>query len=168
MAEGILTGNNDPTRKFSGNDADLLRSECDDIRTYTECGWFCVVGYKGDKRLVHAHCNSREEYEINMGLFQPANPWNGYGEDGETGYLTVATAIYLVDGDKVAEEAMYFSSADGYSARDEMKEMAEDNFREPSEGETRTIRLRSEYWDQLPRFEPVTSVGEKVDRQARY
>lgn len=90
MTAGILTTNNDPTRRLSSKHVDLLRNQCDDVRTYMECGWFCVVGYKGDKRLVHAPCNNREEYETSMGLLRQSNPWNGYGEDGETGYLTKA------------------------------------------------------------------------------
>ena len=168
MAEGILTVNNDPTQRFSSKHVDLLRNQCDDVRTYMECGWFCVIGYKGDKRLVHAHCNNREEYETSMGLLRHSNPWNGYGEDGETGYLIKATATYLVDGEQTSEEAMFFSSENPYSARDEMVEQAEGAFRPASDGEIRKITFRGQYWDQLPRFEQVNSVGEKTERRARY
>lgn len=168
MTAGILTTNNDPTRRLSSKHVDLLRNQCDDVRTYMECGWFCVVGYKGDKRLVHAPCNNREEYETSMGLLRQSNPWNGYGEDGETGYLTKATATYSVDGEQASEEAMFFSSENLYSARAEMVEQAEGAFRPASDGEIRTITFRRQYWDQLPRFEQVNSVGEKAERWARY
>lgn len=57
----ILAFNNDTTRRGTMADIALLK-ECDDVRTYRECGWFCVAGWKDDKRLVHAHFNSEEEY----------------------------------------------------------------------------------------------------------
>jgi hypothetical protein len=59
----VLTTNNDPTQRFTFEDARKLKEECDRTYTYSECGWFCVAGYKGDRRLVHAHCNSREEFD---------------------------------------------------------------------------------------------------------
>lgn len=59
----ILIANNDPSERFTHAHAERLK-ECDDVRTYTECCWFCVLGYKSHERVVHAHCNSREEFEM--------------------------------------------------------------------------------------------------------
>lgn len=67
----LMTVNNDPSRKLSSEDCRLLKESCDDVRTYREAGWFCVLGYKGDKRLVHAHCNSEKDYETMMGIGIP-------------------------------------------------------------------------------------------------
>jgi len=57
----ILIKNNDPTTKGSAATIAAL-AECDDVHRYTECGFFCVLGYKGNRRVVHAHFNSEEEY----------------------------------------------------------------------------------------------------------
>jgi hypothetical protein len=145
----------------------LLRNECDDVKTFNECGWFCVVGYKGNKRLVYAHCNSLEEYETSMGLLRRSNPF-GYGSGGEAGYLIKATATYSVDGEKRDEVATFFSSADPYADRERIVEIAEETLRAAADGETRSIRLQREYWDQLPRRERAVSVGEDARPSVRY
>lgn len=62
----ILVGNNDPSERFTDSHARMLREDCDDVRTYRECGWVCVLGYRLGKRIVHAHCNSAEELERRM------------------------------------------------------------------------------------------------------
>ena len=42
--------------------------DCDEISTFSECGWFCAVGYRdnpsglGRDRAVALHFNSRDEY----------------------------------------------------------------------------------------------------------
>lgn len=56
----LITANNDPSRALQGRDIDLLAS-CDDVVTYRECGWYCVIGYRERVRLVHAHAGSRDE-----------------------------------------------------------------------------------------------------------
>lgn len=75
----VLTVNNDPTRPLSPQDYRTLREECDNVFTYSEAGWFCVAGYKGDRRLVHGHCNSAAEYAFGMGKADPAETRGGYG-----------------------------------------------------------------------------------------
>ncbi len=73
----ILTTNNDPSVRFDVALARVLTEQCDDVKAYSEAGWFCVIGYKGQKRLVHAHCGSRDEYERIMGFGGPSNPYSG-------------------------------------------------------------------------------------------
>lgn len=67
----ILTVNNDPSSRLTSEMVRLLKEECDDVTPYEEAGWFCVIGYKGDRRLVNAHCDSREQYEVMMGIRKP-------------------------------------------------------------------------------------------------
>lgn len=43
-----------------------LLKECDDVRTFSECGWFCALGFKGRERVVYVHANSFEEYDRMM------------------------------------------------------------------------------------------------------
>jgi hypothetical protein len=164
----LLTPNNDPTEKFSSRHVSLLRDECDDIKTYRECGWFCVLGYKGEKRLVHAHCNSEEDYEIAMGMLRKSNPWNSYGGDGNVGYLVKATATYSVDGLVKEEVDAFFSSENPYANRERMVEMAGEIFREAAADETRSVRYRREYWDMLPRKMEVVSVDAEQGSRLRY
>lgn len=56
----MLVANNDPTSRFEGRHVETL-AECDRVVTYEECGWFCVLGYKGGERVVHAHANRAED-----------------------------------------------------------------------------------------------------------
>lgn len=163
----LLTTSNDTSQRLNHSHVSLLRNECDDVKTFSECGWFCVVGYKGNKRLVYAHCNSLEEYETSMGLLRRSNPF-GYGSGGEAGYLIKATATYSVDGEKRDEVATFFSSADPYADRERIVEIAEETLRAAADGETRSIRLQREYWDQLPRRERAVSVGEDARPSVRY
>lgn len=153
----LITTSNDTSERLNHSHVSLLRNECDDVKTFTECGWFCVTGYKGNKRLVYAHCNNFEEYETAMGLLRRSNPF-GYGSGGESGYLIKATATYSVDGEKIEEAAAFFSSADPYADRERLVELAGETLREAVDGETRTIRR--EYWDQLPRSERAVAVEE--------
>ncbi len=163
----LLTTSNDTSERLNRSHVSLLRNECDDVKTFTECGWFCVTGYKGSKRLVYAHCNNFEEYETAMGLLRRSNPF-GYGSEGESGYLIKATAAYSVDGETTGVSAAFFSSADPYTDRARIAELAGETLREAVEGETRTIRLQREYWDQLPRRERAVSVGESAKPSFRY
>jgi hypothetical protein len=155
----LITTSNDTSERLNHSHVSLLRNECDDVKTFTECGWFCVTGYKGNKRLVYAHCNNFEEYETAMGLLRRSNPF-GYGSGSESGYLIKATATYSVDGEKTDEAAAFFSSADPFADRERIAELAGETLREAVDGETRTIRLQREYWDQLPRSERAVSVEE--------
>lgn len=167
----VLTTSNDTSQRLNHSHVSLLRNKCDDVKTFSECGWFCVVGYKGNTRLVYAHCNSLEEYEISMGLLRRTNPFDygsAYGSGGEAEYLIKATATYSVDGEKGDEAATFFSSADPYAHRERMVEIAGETLREATEGETRSIRLQKVYWDQLPRRERAVSIGEDVRPSVRY
>jgi hypothetical protein len=62
MAADLIIANNDPTERGTAKHIEMLK-QCDDVTTYTECGWFCVLGYKGDKRIVHVHFNNQAEYD---------------------------------------------------------------------------------------------------------
>lgn len=163
----LLTTSNDTSERLNRNHVSLLRNECDDVKTFSECGWFCVVGYKGSKRLVYAHCNSFEEYETAMGLLRRSDPFS-YGSGGESAYLIKATATYSIDGEKTDEAAAFFSSADPYADRPRMVELAGEALRDAAERETRTITLRREYWDHLPHRERAVSVGETAKPSFRY
>jgi hypothetical protein len=158
----IITSSNDSSERLSAKHVDLLRNQCDDVRTFTECGWFCILGYRGRDRLVYAHCNSREEYEKQIGLLRDSA--YGYRDQDEQGYLIQATATYRVDEEIVAQEAIFFCSADPGDVRDEMMALAAEKFREPSGDEKRVIKLQMKYWDEKPRFERVTGVGSNSRR----
>lgn len=58
----IVTRSNDPATRLTVEDCRLVMEECDSVTTYMEAGWFCVLGYKGDRRLVNAYCGSEAEY----------------------------------------------------------------------------------------------------------
>lgn len=57
----LLVANNDSTKQGTHADIELIKTR-DDFITYSECGWFCVTGWKNDRRIVHAHFHSEEEY----------------------------------------------------------------------------------------------------------
>lgn len=158
MATGIITYNNDPSEKFTAAHARLLRTECDDVKTYMECGWFCVLGYKGSKRLVHAHCNSQQDYEVAVGLLRRASKWNSYGETGSGGYLIEARATYSVSDKKTDEASIFLSSEEPYQVMKEIAEIAQEALRPAAGDETRWITYHRRYWDELPRSEEVTPV----------
>lgn len=158
MTTGIITYNNDPSEKFTAAHARLLRTECDDVKTYMECGWFCVLGYKGSKRLVHAHCNSQQDYEVAVGLLRRASKWDSYGESGSGGYLIEARAKYSVDGEKTDEKSIFLSSEQPYQVMEEIAELAQESLRAAEGDETRSISYHRRYWDELPRSAKVTPV----------
>lgn len=56
----MLTVNNDPTGRFEGRHIEILAG-CDEVRDYEECGWFCILGYKDGRRVVHVHANRRDD-----------------------------------------------------------------------------------------------------------
>ena len=70
----MIISNNDPTERFSAEHAKILndREKCDDWRTYSECGWHCVVGYFKGRRVVHAHCESADQFNRMMSRGQPS------------------------------------------------------------------------------------------------
>lgn len=76
---GILTATNvnDSTKKLNSDMVRILKQDDVEIRTYSECGYFCIMGWKGDKLVVHAHCNDYEEYGRAMGLIEPSSDYGG-------------------------------------------------------------------------------------------
>jgi len=58
----LLVVNNDSTRRVRNGDSELL-AKCDDVSYYKECGWYCLAGWQGKKRLLHLHFDSAEERE---------------------------------------------------------------------------------------------------------
>lgn len=149
----LITTSNDPSESLKPSHVALLREECDDVKTFSECGWFCVVGYKGTNRLVYAHCDSRKDYETAMGILKRPNPY-GYGADGG-GYLIAATATYTSGDDTSETSTLYFSSEIGHLGEDRRKELVNEHFREAGEDEIRCVRFRGVYWDELPRHAEV-------------
>lgn len=147
----ILTHASEQTKGLTSEQVKLLRNECDDVTARMEAGWLIVVGYKGDKRLVLAHCNSQEEYEMKMGIFQPSNPWNGYGEDG-SGYAFKVTATYEKEGAVTGTEVCYFCRDTRYLAdvEEEVRAFADENLPEAGEGGVRKLKFSSVYWDEIP------------------
>ncbi|GHB33678.1 hypothetical protein GCM10007094_23090 [Pseudovibrio japonicus] len=63
----VVIRSNNSQMLFTAEDAQKLKNECDRSRTFTECGYFCVMGWKGRELLVNAFSNSREEYDRIMG-----------------------------------------------------------------------------------------------------
>ena len=155
----ILTHASEQTRSLTSEQVKLLRTECDDVIARMEAGWLIVIGYKGDKRLVLAHCNSREEYEIKMGIFRPSNPWNSYGEDG-SGYAFAATAKFEKDGQVTDTDTFYFylDTRHFTAGNEDINALADETLREACDGETRTIKFSSIYWDDIPRHCQVLTV----------
>jgi hypothetical protein len=155
----ILTTASEQTKSLTSEQVKLLRAECDDVTARMEAGWLIVIGYKGDKRLVLAHCNSQEEYETKMGVLRPSNSWNGYGEDG-SGYAFSATATYEKDGQNTDTEVCYFCRDTRYlgDAEDEVKALCAENLREATDGEVRKIKFSSIYWDDIPRNRRVLTL----------
>ncbi|NTF17464.1 hypothetical protein G6L37_03455 [Agrobacterium rubi] len=164
----ILTTSYDSSKKLNREHVKLLREKCDDINTFSECGWFCVAGYRGTQRLVYAHCNSQAEYETAMGLRRAGRNHYDPKAHGKAEYLIKATATYKIDGEKTDECVTFFSSEDPYSDRERLLEMSEEALRDANDGETRSIRLTREYWDQIPRSERVVGVNEDNARTVRY
>jgi hypothetical protein len=73
----LLTVNNDPTGLLSGEHIKAL-AECDDASTYTECGWFCVLGHRDGRRVVHAHARGGQEEFLSLAASHGYR-WTGRG-----------------------------------------------------------------------------------------
>jgi len=56
----LLVANNDSTRQARHGDREIL-AQCDDVSYYKECGWYCLTGWQGKKRVLHLHFNSAED-----------------------------------------------------------------------------------------------------------
>ncbi len=56
----LITANNDPSQRLQAGDIELL-AECERVHAYPECGYYCVIGHKDGRRVVHAHAHSRDE-----------------------------------------------------------------------------------------------------------
>lgn len=155
----ILTTASEQTKRLTSEQVKLLRNECDDVTARMEAGWLIVIGYKGDKRLVLAHCDSQEDYEIKMSIFRPSNRWNGYGEDG-SGYAFSATATYEREDQITGTETFYFCRETRYlnDVADEVRALADENLREAREGEVRKIAFATVYWDDIPRNRHVLTL----------
>ena len=78
----LLVANNDPSNKPKTNDQELL-AQCDDVTLYKECGWYCLIGYKGQKRLLNLHFNSERERDFFVNPRAAAERY--YGKDGKYG-----------------------------------------------------------------------------------
>lgn len=50
------------SRNFSAHDHIPRLAECDRVVTYSECGYFCVAGYRNGDRAVHAHMSHADEF----------------------------------------------------------------------------------------------------------
>lgn len=148
----ILTTAGEQTKRLTSEQVKLLRNECDDVTARIEAGWLIVIGYKGDQRLVLAHCDSQEDYDTKMSIFRPSNPWSGYGEDG-SGYAFSATATYEREGKVTDTEAVYFCRDTRHltDVEDEVRALVSENLREAREGEHGKVTFSSVYWDTIPR-----------------
>lgn len=155
----LITSANEQTKKLTSEQVKLLRDECDDVTARMEAGWLIVISYKGDKRLVLAHCNSQEEYDISMGIYRPNNHWDSYGDNG-VGYAFSATATYERQGGVVETDTLYFCHDEQYfsSISGMAKELAEGTFRDATEQETRKITFKAIYWDKIPRSAQVVTL----------
>lgn len=49
------------TRKYKQGDLETLKS-CDDISTYSECGYYCVSGFRSGDLKIHLHFNNAGEW----------------------------------------------------------------------------------------------------------
>jgi len=155
----IVTTASEQTMRLTSEQVKLLRNECDDVTARMEAGWLIVIGYKGDKRVVLAHCDSQEDYEVKMNIFRPNNTWNDYGK-GCSGYAFSATATYKREGKVTDSEAVYFCRETRYltDVADEVIALASENLREAREGEERKVTLSSVYWDMIPRNHRVLTL----------
>jgi hypothetical protein len=157
----ILNSASEQTKTLTSEQVKLLRTECDDVSARMEAGWLIVTGYKGDKRLVLAHCDSQEQYETKMGILRPYKHWNGYGEGG-AGYAFSATAVYEKNGETTETTSLYFCHEEQYfsSISDQIKEASEETFRNEKDGETRKITYKSIYWDQVPNARSIVNLSQ--------
>ncbi|TLX15874.1 hypothetical protein [Rhizobium sp. MHM7A] len=151
----ILTTASEQTKRLTDEQVKLLRDECDDVTARMEAGWLIVIGYKGDKRLVLAHCDSQQDYEMKMGIFRPSR----YGNDG-SGYAFSATATYEKEGQVTGTQVFYFCHVTRYlnDIADEVRALADENLREVREGEDRKITFATVYWDDIPRNSQVLTL----------
>ena len=159
----LTTANNDPNSPLSGADVARLRNECDDVRTYSEAGWFCVLGYLGDRRLVNAHCRSRRDYEIAMGLYRQGG-FGHYSDGSASGYLVKAVAVDPSGEPAVGGMEAFFASEDPFAERASILEAAEEVFGEPQGERYDKIRLQRIFWDELPRRSEVIAATPEVSR----
>jgi hypothetical protein len=63
------------SRSFSGSEHIPKLADCDDVFTYRECGYFCVIGSKNGRRIVHAHMGDAEAFRSEL-------DWHGYRLSG--------------------------------------------------------------------------------------
>jgi len=50
----ILTAASDRSQRLEHHHISIL-AECDEVFTFSECGWDLVTGYKGGRRLAYCH-----------------------------------------------------------------------------------------------------------------
>lgn len=67
----ILASNGAGTERPNPENIRILK-ECDEVSTYSECGWFCAVGWKRNSygemhKEIGLHFNSHNEYLIMTG-----------------------------------------------------------------------------------------------------
>lgn len=49
------------SRKYQHGDLDILK-DCDSIGIFSECGYFCVLGFKDRTRRIYIHFNNSDEW----------------------------------------------------------------------------------------------------------
>lgn len=76
----IIIPSNGPGTESPTPEKLRLLKECDEISTYPECGWYCVIGYKERRKVVTLHSNSRNEYMSMTGQGRPGDWDRRYGK----------------------------------------------------------------------------------------
>ena len=88
MSNPLFTKSNaaaSASERFSHRHVSILKdkTQVDDIRAFTECGWFCVTAYLGKTRVLYVHCESREQYD---NMMDPASSKGGASRDYAAAY----------------------------------------------------------------------------------
>lgn len=72
----MLTTNNDSTKRLEQGDIRKL-ADCDTVMGYSECGWYCLLGHKDGRRVVHAHAESLKTVQLQA--VAAGYEWDGSG-----------------------------------------------------------------------------------------
>jgi len=87
----VIFASNGPGTERPTPERIRLLKECDEVTTYSECGWFCAVGWKRNsygevRKEIGLHFNSHDEY-LSMTGQGPRrggyDPDDGYDANGE-------------------------------------------------------------------------------------
>lgn len=71
MLNPIFTGSNAEASNsvpLNHRHIEMLKdvNQVDEWSTFTEGGWFCILGYKNGRQVLYAHCKKSSDFKIMM------------------------------------------------------------------------------------------------------